>query len=130
MPAESVRVDIPISELIVKVKFLTGDAFEFASVATTENAEFETAVVGVPEITPALDRVKPAGKVAPPDKAHVNGATPVDPVTANVEVYAELAVPSDKVVVDTVGVAATVTTAVEEVVEEDVPLIVAVTKHV
>jgi hypothetical protein len=69
------------------------------ALADTLTVKFDVPiVVGVPEITPAVDSVKPAGNV-PPASAHVYGATPPD--AARVALYATPTVPpaNDAVVI-------------------------------
>lgn len=78
----------------------------FASFTCTVNAA-EPAAVGVPEIAPALDSVRPAGS-APLVTLHVYGVLP--PVAPKVVLYALPTVPPAKEFVETVGACAAAAT--------------------
>jgi hypothetical protein len=69
-----------------------------ASFTRTVNDEV-AAVVGVPEIAPAVDSVKPEGSV-PDASVHVYGVVP--PLACSDDEYAVLTVPPESAVVETV----------------------------
>ena len=54
----------------------------FASLAITEVVTVTAVAPTVPEMVPLVDSVKPAGRTAPPAKAQVYGATPLEAVRA------------------------------------------------
>src|SRR5690348_15805578 len=108
VPAESEAVEMRADSHGAAMNMVTDFAPVrlFECLCYTVNAA-EPAVVGVPEIAPALESVRPAGS-APLVTLHVYGVLPS--VAPNVVLYALPTVPPAKEFVETVGACAAAAT--------------------